>query len=201
MGQISDPSLWVSVFISKMRGKLILVFQLFFFCTRSSVLSTSCHCGPNVLKGLVYPRKRHLLQTAYEFWPAWKLTRVTTPHWSNPFEKQKHSVSSCNLSANMSPFPPLLTSQPVEVGGHINQVSLGYSVVINTRQNFNGLTHTSLSACKMSHEFGSSVGSDTSIRFLSFQWHLWQEKRLLKGFSWPLLCSHFIGWIQTHGLI
>lgn len=31
MGQISDPSLWVSVFISKMRGKLILVFQLFFF--------------------------------------------------------------------------------------------------------------------------------------------------------------------------
>lgn len=152
------------------------------------------------MKGLVYRSKRHLLQAAYESWPVWELTRVTTPHWSKPFEKQKHSVSSWNLSANMFPLPPLLPLQPVEVGGHITRGSLGYAVVINTRQNFNGLTHTSLSACKMCHESGSSVGSDARIRFLSFRWHLWQEKRLLKGFSRPLLCSHFIGWIQTHGL-
>lgn len=82
MGPVPDPFFWASIFISKMREKLIHIFQ-HLFCTKSSVLSTSCHCEPNVLKELVYPSKCHLLQTAREFWPAWKLTGVTILHWSN----------------------------------------------------------------------------------------------------------------------
>ena len=76
-----------SVLISKIEGKKSM-FSKFFWVPK--VVFYQRHATVDLTSWkILFTQANDTYYKQPEFWPAWKLTNVTTPHWSNSLKKQK----------------------------------------------------------------------------------------------------------------
>lgn len=114
MGQVPDPSLWVSIFTSEMRRKIIHVFQHFFVVPKILAYQLRATVGPMFWKilftwanGMYYHLwiLASLANRCHTSWVKFPLKAKTFYKLRQPYRKYVH-------------IPRLLPLEPLGVGGH-----------------------------------------------------------------------------------